>query len=222
MHGASAAARDVCATTDRAILRSASNLLKTKSLQASLSVQPATTDSRSRPDKMLQAFLKVLLLTALPLHPLTSKITTTTATPLHHSLLPSFLQNPNLNSNHNLTLPPSSPIDEIRCRISLPEHHLPAHLALCQRTFDAWLSSPSIDLPVIYHRPGRDRIVLSHAPCVVSLDRMGPGIGGELITSLRSIIVDATQVLLFCRRWGEGGVMMIGGTTDWALLVEGG
>jgi len=46
------------------------------------------------------------------------------------------------------------------------------------------------------------------------------GVRGDILISLRHVVVDATRILLFCHRWGEGGLMHIDGTTDWVLIVE--
>lgn len=63
-------------------------------------------------------------------------------------------------------------------------------------------------------------MVLSGAPCAVILDRRG--FGGDIIISLRHVVVDVTCISLYCQRWGEGGWMHIDGTTDWIVGVEGG
>ena len=126
-----------------------------------------------------------------------------------------------LPSNTNTNLTTSSAIlvgADIYCLNPSTPGHRAIDVHICQPYFNAWLSSPELDVPKLFGSTERI-ITLTGPPCIIGL--RSRGLQRPIILSLRQILVDVLVVLTICERFGRGGWTAIEQTT-WDVVVTGG
>lgn len=119
----------------------------------------------------------------------------------------------------NLTTRPSMP-PGIRCYIPGPSApHPGVDLRTCRSTLTHMLEAPGADKVQAYHATRYEPVILSRAPCAISMDRSDRT--GVIYISNMAIVKSVHNILGACQHWSLGGWEVLRRRYDWILIVDG-
>lgn len=119
----------------------------------------------------------------------------------------------------NITTLPSI-FPGIHCYIPGPSApHPGVNLRVCRSTLTRMLEAPNPDQARMYWAIKGRPVIISKAPCAISLDRST--LHGEIYISNRTIVESVRNVLSVCQPWGLGGWEVLKGKRHWIIIVDG-